>query len=59
MLFPGLFLGLKFGSIFYTSQDDVLKCGTAHRVLCYLMSIIHEENAPVDVPTGPSNGGIF
>ena len=43
----------------YIIQEHLLRAGAAHTVLGHSSSIINPKDAPRDLPTGQSCGGIF
>ena len=43
----------------YTAQDHLPRGGTAYSGLRPQTTIINQENAPTDLSTGQSDGGIF
>lgn len=41
----------------YTTQEHLPKSGSAHSGLGLHTSVINQENASIDMPTGQTNGG--
>lgn len=54
-----LFLHGLLSLLSYTSQDHMLRGSTAHSELVPPISIINQENDPMDLPVAQSDGGTF